>query len=144
MRQTVGCCRFPLNLLKMLFVAAAAMFIISCSASPPDSMMQNYVTIQSNDGKVLYKSNGSLKDVMDNYWSPVAKSKIKCSKSGGAYVFSFKSKSYDKVEFTIAENGSLKKLIFKGGSDTMEVADDKADALHNIAAGLFQFDAVNQ
>jgi len=132
------------NKIKYLTIALITILTMACSASPPDSMMQNNVTIQSKDGKVLYKSNGSLKDLMDNYWSPVAKSKIKCSKSGGAYEFSFKSKSYDKVELTIAENGNLKKLIFKGGSDTMEVTDEKADALHNVAMGLFQFDAVNQ
>ncbi len=146
MQQNVERGRCSSNLLKILFIAMSitALLISGCSAAPPDKMMQDYVTIQSNDGKVLYRSNGSLKDVMDNYWAPLAKSKIKTSKSGGAYVFSFKSKNYDKVEFTIAENGSLKKVLMKGGSDSIEVADDKPDAMHNIAMGMFQFDAANQ
>jgi hypothetical protein len=122
-------------------VALAAMLVImSCSASPPDSMMQNYVTIQSQDGKALYKSGGSLKDLMDSYWSPIAQSKIKCSKSSGLYEFSFKSKSYDKVILSIAENGALKKVVL----GDMEIKDDKADAMHNVVMGLFQFESVQQ
>ena len=123
------------------FVALTVMLVLmSCSASPPDSMMQNFVTIQSQDGKALYKSGGSLKDLMDSYWSPVAQSKIKCSKSSGLYEFSFKSKSYDKVVLSIAENGALKKVVL----GDMEIKDDKADAMHNVVMGLFQFESVQQ
>lgn len=146
MQQNVQRSRLSSNLLNFLMasIVVMTMLLTGCSSSPPDKMMQDYVTIQSKDGKILYKSNGSLKDVMENYWAPLAKSKIKTSKSGGSYVFSFKSKNYDKVEFTIAENGSLKKVIFTGGGQNLELSDDKPDAMLNLATGMFQFSEVNQ